>query len=102
MVRVRASVSQKRPSASKSHGRALSTRSWRSQTISASRRVATNRKLKTVFPTRGVPGGWRDLWDDPDDSAELRARGETTERRQDREAARLGVVWQGEIAGEGV
>jgi hypothetical protein len=27
------------------------------------------------------PGGWRDLWDDPDDSAELRARAEAIERR---------------------
>jgi hypothetical protein len=28
------------------------------------------------FPVRGVPGGWRDWWDDPDDSAEFRARAE--------------------------
>ena len=48
----------------------------------------------------GVPGGWRDWWDDPDDSAQLRAKAEASERRQLRRAAVLGVVWQGEIAEE--
>jgi hypothetical protein len=26
------------------------------------------------FQTRGVPGGWREVWDDPDDHAVLRER----------------------------
>ena len=51
------------------------------------------------FPVRGVPGGWRDVWDDPDDSAELRARAEATERRQLARAERLGVAWRQELAG---
>lgn len=29
---------------------------------------------------RGVPGGYPDSWDDPDDSAELRARAEVAEQ----------------------
>jgi hypothetical protein len=49
------------------------------------------------FPVRGVAGGWRDCWDDPDDSAELRAHAEASERRQLRLAEVLGAVWQGEI-----
>jgi hypothetical protein len=49
------------------------------------------------FPVRGVPGGWRDLWDEPNDHAELRAKAEATERRQDARAKRLGAVWQQEI-----
>ena len=52
------------------------------------------------FPVRGVAGGWRDCWDDPDDSAELRTRGEATERRQRMRAEVLGVVWQHEIRTE--
>ena len=60
---------------------------------------ATN-KTAPVFPTRGVPGGWRDRWDDPDDSAQLLARAEAADRRQARHAARLGVIWQGEIQEE--
>jgi hypothetical protein len=34
----------------------------------------SNGKFESVFRTRGVLGGWRDCWDDPDDSAELRAK----------------------------
>jgi hypothetical protein len=52
------------------------------------------------FPIRGIPGDWKDCWDDPDDSAELRARAEAVERRHARHAAVLGVVWQGEIRAE--
>jgi hypothetical protein len=59
-----------------------------------------NTKLETVFPTRGVPGGWRDVWDDPDDSAELRAHAEAIERRQTHRAEVLGALWQGEIHAE--
>ena len=47
-----------------------------------------------------VPGGWRDWWDDPDDSAELRARGEETENRLTSKALVLGRVWQREVADE--
>ena len=43
------------------------------------------------FPVRGVLGGWRDPWDDPDDHAALRAEVEATERRQMRRAEVLGV-----------
>jgi hypothetical protein len=52
------------------------------------------------FPVRGVPGGWRDCWDDPDDHAQLRARAETAERRQTRRAALLGAAWRAQIAAE--
>jgi hypothetical protein len=54
----------------------------------------------SAFPVRGVPGGWRDWWDDPDDGAELRARAETAECRQTMRAEVLGAVWQGEIREE--
>jgi hypothetical protein len=40
------------------------------------------------------------VWDDPDDSAELRANAEATERRQMRRAAVLGAMWQHEIREE--
>ena len=39
-------------------------------------RVAATTKIESVFPTRGVPGGWRDVWDEPDDSVDLRATAE--------------------------
>jgi hypothetical protein len=55
---------------------------------------------ETVFPTRGVPGGWRDWWDDPDDHAQLRTRAETAERRLEATAARIGRRWQREITRE--
>jgi hypothetical protein len=51
------------------------------------------------FPVRGTSGGWRDWWDDPDDSAELRARVEATERQQTQRAEVLGVAWRQELAG---
>jgi len=53
--------------------------------------------LPLVRPICGVPGGWRDVWDEPDDCAELRARVDASERRQERRAEVLGAVWQGEI-----
>jgi hypothetical protein len=46
-----------------------------------------------------VTGGWRDPWDDPDDSAELRTQAEAAERRQLARAERLGAVWRQERAG---
>jgi hypothetical protein len=52
-----------------------------------------------TFPVRGVPGAWRDWWDEPDDSAKLRARAEAAERRQMAKAEVLGVVWRQELAG---
>jgi hypothetical protein len=52
------------------------------------------------FPVRGVAGGWRDPWDEPDDSARLRARAEASERRQLRRAEVLGVAWRAQIAAE--
>jgi hypothetical protein len=51
------------------------------------RRLTTNTKIDTVFPTRGVAGGWRDVWVDADNLAELRARAE-----------RPGVAWRQELA----
>jgi hypothetical protein len=50
-------------------------------------------KVETVFPTRGVPGGWRDWWDEPDDHAELRAHAEAADRRQLVRADQLGRIW---------
>ena len=60
---------------------------------------------RTSWPARcarmcGVAGGWRDCWDDPDDHAQLRTQSEAIERRQQRLAEVLGVVWQGEIREE--
>jgi hypothetical protein len=52
------------------------------------------------FPVRGTPGGWRDCWDDPDDSIELRARAETAERRYLVQAEVLGRRWQRALAAE--
>ena len=53
-----------------------------------------------AFPVRGVPGGWRDVWDDLDDSAALRARAEDAEQRQGRQVERLGAVWRASILAE--
>jgi hypothetical protein len=57
-------------------------------------------KVETPFPVRGVPGGWRDCWDDPDDSAQLRAQAERQERRQIARVEVLGVAWRAQIAAE--
>jgi hypothetical protein len=59
-----------------------------------------NAKIKTVFPTRGVSGGWRDVWDEPDDHAELQAQAVAAERRLEALATRIGWRWQREIAAE--
>jgi hypothetical protein len=50
------------------------------------------------FPVRGTPSGWRDVWDDPDDSAELRAKVEATEAHLLARVAITGRRWQQEIA----
>ena len=64
------------------------------------RRAVSDDSFESVFRTRGVLGGWRDVWDGPDDHAELRARAEAVEHRHTRHAAVLDVVWQGEIRAE--
>jgi hypothetical protein len=52
------------------------------------------------FPVRGVPSGWRDVWDEPNDHAGLRARAETVERRYLAQARVIGRRWQQEVAAE--
>ena len=47
----------------------------------------------------GLGGGWRDVWDGPDDHAQLQACAEATERLQTQQAEILGVVWRRELAG---
>jgi hypothetical protein len=59
--------------------------------------VATKSKVETVFPVRG--SHCRDWWDDPDDSAELRATVEATECQQTQRAEVLGAAWRQEVAG---
>jgi hypothetical protein len=63
------------------------------------RRLTTNTKIDTVFPNRGVAGGWRDVWVDADNLAELRARAVVAERRPVARAERPGVAWRQELAG---
>jgi hypothetical protein len=48
------------------------------------------------FPVRGVAGGWRDCWDDPDDHAELRDRAEVIARCSLVRAQELGRLWREE------
>jgi hypothetical protein len=48
-------------------------------------------------PTRGVPCGGRDRWDDPDDSAELRAQATTAEDRLTAWVLWLGLALRQEI-----
>jgi hypothetical protein len=52
------------------------------------------------FPVRGTPSGWRDVWDDPDDSAELRAKVEATEAHLLARVAITGQRWQREMQRE--
>jgi hypothetical protein len=59
--------------------------------------LTTNTKNETVFPIRGIPGGWRDPWDEPDDHAELRAQAERAERRLGWEAECEGQRWRVQI-----
>jgi hypothetical protein len=49
---------------------------------------------------RGGVGGWRDPWDEPDDSAQLRAQVEAAERRLMDQADGLGQGWRAEILEE--
>jgi hypothetical protein len=60
-----------------------------------------NRTKQTpAFPTRGTPTGWRDWWDDPDDSAELRAHAEAAEHEIEARVATMAPAWQQEIVAE--
>ena len=52
------------------------------------------------FPIRGVPGGWRDRWDEPHDPAQLRARGEAAEAHLLTQVAITRRRWQHEITRE--
>jgi len=54
----------------------------------------------TPFPVRGTPGGWRDSWDAPDDSAQLRSEAEALERRMATDLYRIGQAWRQEIEAE--
>lgn len=45
-----------------------------------------NTKRETTFPVRGTPGGWRDPWDDPDDTGELRERARLEDQRAEERA----------------
>jgi hypothetical protein len=60
----------------------------------------TANALPLKFPTRGVAGGWRDWWDDPDDSTQLRTQAAAVEQRLEATAVRIGRRWQREIARE--
>ncbi len=59
--------------------------------------MPANHANRVPFPVRGVPGGWRDPWDD-DDTAMVRARAEDAERRFARDAERIGRQWREELA----
>ena len=48
----------------------------------------------------GIPGGWRDPWDGPDDTAEIRARVEVEEQRHLAQVVGIGRSWQREMHSE--
>ena len=48
------------------------------------------------FPVRGVAGGWRNCWDDPDDHAELRVRAEVIARCSLVRTHEFGRLWREE------
>jgi hypothetical protein len=52
------------------------------------------------FPTRGTPGGHRDWWDEPDDSAVLRSRVEAAEAHLLARVAITGRRWQRQMPRE--
>src|SRR3954471_21534659 len=54
----------------------------------------------TGFPVRGTRGGWRDIWDNPDDTADSRAEVETLERHILAQVARIGRDWRWVTTGE--
>lgn len=47
---------------------------------------------ETPFPVRGVSGGWRDVWDDPNDHAQLRAEAGAVEENRVARAPWLGAL----------
>jgi len=53
-----------------------------------------------MLPTRGVPGGWRDVWDDPDEAATARVRIDEARRRLAADAVREGALWRAALAAE--
>jgi hypothetical protein len=53
------------------------------------------------FPVRGTPGGYRDLWDDPDEAADIRERLETAARLNEERARAISAqMAQSRTAGE--
>ena len=56
--------------------------------------------LVSGVPVRGVPGGWRDPWDVPDDHAELRTQAETDKCRLTARIQVVGRRWRGAIGAE--
>ena len=54
------------------------------------------RSDRSSFPVRGVPGGWRDPWDQADDDDAIRRRNAAF----DAVVQRVGAIWQAEIAAE--
>jgi hypothetical protein len=62
--------------------------------------VAPNSEIETPFPIRGVAGGWRDVWEEPEDHAQLWARAKAAERRQVHRAEVLGGAWRAQIVAE--
>jgi hypothetical protein len=58
--------------------------------------MATGRQDRgdVPFPVRGIAGGWRDWWDEPDDSAVLRSRVEAAEAHLLARVAITGRRWQ--------
>jgi hypothetical protein len=59
-------------------------------------RLAPKNDPPLTFPVRGVPGGYRDIWDDPNDGAQLRARAEATDQRLMIEAAQTATALRAE------
>ena len=54
-----------------------------------------------MLPTRGMPGGWHDPWDSPDDVPAIRDQIETAHQRIMTAAKREGRRWRKEMAAQG-
>jgi hypothetical protein len=52
------------------------------------------------FPVRGVPGGWRDPWDGPEETDQIRAETEAFERQVVAHIAIIGRERRREVAAE--
>ncbi len=48
-----------------------------------------NHQKEVPFPVRGTPGGYRDIWDDPDDAGATRERLENAAQRNEERAQAL-------------